>query len=71
MSVDDALLLAAIHKRYDWYLDMMIEDKKDFKRALDYIVELEFEEADTYMKKYGHQLIQHEPEESTKFLKCE
>ncbi|XP_026736012.1 vacuolar protein sorting-associated protein 11 homolog [Trichoplusia ni] len=69
VSIDDALSLAANHKRHDWYLKMMIEDKKDFRKALDYIVELEFEDADMYMRKYGHRLIQHEPEESTKFLK--
>lgn len=69
VSLDDALSLAANHKRHDWYLKMMIEDKKDFGRALDYIVELEFEDADFYMKKYGHRLVQHVPEESTKFLK--
>lgn len=48
---------------------MMIEDKKEFKQALDYIAELEFDDADCYMKKYGHKLIQHEPEESTELLK--
>ncbi|XP_028040568.1 vacuolar protein sorting-associated protein 11 homolog [Bombyx mandarina] len=69
VSVDDALSLAAIHKRHDCYLQIVIEDKKDFKQALDYIVELEFEDADAYMKKYGHRLIQHEPEDSTKLLK--
>ncbi|KAJ8712181.1 hypothetical protein PYW07_005023 [Mythimna separata] len=69
VSVDDALSLAANHKRHDWYLKMMLEDKKDYRRALDYIVELEFEDADLYMRQYGHRLIQHEPEESTRFLK--
>ncbi|XP_022822921.1 vacuolar protein sorting-associated protein 11 homolog [Spodoptera litura] len=69
VSVDDALSLAANYKRHDWYLKMMLEDKKDYRQALDYIVELEFEDADMYMKKYGHRLIQHEPEESTNFLK--
>ncbi|XP_060804733.1 vacuolar protein sorting-associated protein 11 homolog [Amyelois transitella] len=69
VSVDDALSLATNNKRHDWYLQIMIEDKKDYSRALDYMVELEFEDAETYMKKYGHTLIQHEPVESTKFLK--
>ncbi|XP_047535225.1 vacuolar protein sorting-associated protein 11 homolog [Vanessa atalanta] len=69
VSVDDALSLAANHKRHDWYLRMVIEDKKEFKQALDYIAELEFDDADMYMKKYGHKLIQHEPEESTNLLK--
>ncbi|CAB3246901.1 unnamed protein product [Arctia plantaginis] len=69
VSIDDALSLAANHKRHDWYLTMMIENKKDFAKALDYIEDLEFEDADNYMKKYGHRLMQHVPEESTKFLK--
>ncbi|XP_068617562.1 vacuolar protein sorting-associated protein 11 homolog [Battus philenor] len=69
VNANDALSLAANHKRHDWYLKIILEDKKDYKNALDYIAELEFEEADMYMKKYGHKLIQHEPEESTKLLK--
>lgn len=70
MSVDDALSLAANHKRHDWYLKIVLEDKKGYNTALDYISDLEFDEADMYMKKYGHKLIQHEPKESTKLLKC-
>ncbi|XP_053611188.1 vacuolar protein sorting-associated protein 11 homolog [Plodia interpunctella] len=69
VSVDDALSLAANNKRHDWYLTIMIEDKKDYSRALDYMLDLDFEDAEAFMKKYGHTLIQHEPEESTKFLK--
>ncbi|KAG6447658.1 hypothetical protein O3G_MSEX005084 [Manduca sexta] len=69
VSADDALSLAAIHKRHDWYMKVMLEDKKDYKGALDYIEDLEFEDADIYMKKYGHRLMQHEPEKSTQFLK--
>ncbi|CAK1555893.1 unnamed protein product [Leptosia nina] len=69
VSVDDALSLAANHNRHDWFLKMMIEDKKEYKQALDYIAELEFDDADCYMKKYGHKLIQHEPDESTDLLK--
>lgn len=68
-SVDDALSLAANHKRHDWYLKMVIEDKKAYKWALDYIAELEFEDAEIYMKKFGQKLMQHEPDETTKFLK--
>ncbi|XP_052751117.1 vacuolar protein sorting-associated protein 11 homolog isoform X2 [Galleria mellonella] len=69
VSVDDALSLAANNKRHDWYLKIMLEDKKDYRSALQYMLDLEFEDAEFYMKKYGHTLIQHEPEESTKFLK--
>ncbi|KPJ02358.1 Vacuolar protein sorting-associated protein 11-like [Papilio xuthus] len=69
VSVDDALSLAENHKRHDWYLKIVLEDKKEYKTALDYIADLEFDDADMYMKKYGHKLIQHEPKESTKLLK--
>ncbi|XP_059057678.1 vacuolar protein sorting-associated protein 11 homolog [Achroia grisella] len=69
VSVDDALSLASNNKRHDWYLKIMLEDKKEYSSALQYMLDLEFEDAEFYMKKYGHTLIQHEPEESTKFLK--
>ncbi|XP_041982097.1 vacuolar protein sorting-associated protein 11 homolog [Aricia agestis] len=69
VSIEDALSLAQNHKRHDWYLKMMIEDKKEYTQALDYIAELEFEDAEIYIKKYGHKLIQHAPNESTKLLK--
>ncbi|CAG9564964.1 unnamed protein product [Danaus chrysippus] len=69
VSATDALSLAYNYKRHDWYLKIVIEDKKDYKQALDYIYELKFEDAETYMKKYGHKLIQHVPEDSTDLLK--
>lgn len=69
VSVEDAISLAAIHKAHGWYLKMMVEDKKEYRKALDYIADLEFEDADTFMKQYGYKLIQHEPEQSTRFLK--
>ncbi|XP_063625804.1 vacuolar protein sorting-associated protein 11 homolog [Cydia splendana] len=68
VSIDDALSLAANHKRHDWYLKLMIQDKKAYSEALHYLSDLEFDDADAYMKKYGLKLIQHLPEESTEFL---
>ncbi|XP_073961973.1 vacuolar protein sorting-associated protein 11 homolog [Choristoneura fumiferana] len=68
VSIDDALSLAANHKRHDWYLKLMIEDKKAYAEALEYLADLEFEDADAHMKTYGLKLIQHLPKESTKFL---
>lgn len=65
------MALAANYKRHDWYLKIILEDKKDYKRALEYIAELDFDAADGFMRQYGHRLMQHEPEESTKFLKRE
>lgn len=69
VSPDDALLLARKHNRHDLFLKVLVEDKKDYQQALDHIADLEFDEADMYMKKYGHVLIQNVPEESTEFLK--
>jgi vacuolar protein sorting-associated protein 11 len=71
VSIDDALSLAAIHKRHDWCLKMLVEDRKEYARALDYMADLEFDCAELYMKKYGHTLIQHEPEIATNYLKRE
>lgn len=43
-STEDALLLAQKHGMHDWYLKIQIEDRADFKQALDYIGKLEFSE---------------------------
>ncbi|RVE45456.1 hypothetical protein evm_009891 [Chilo suppressalis] len=69
VSVEDALSLAMVHKRHDWVVKLLVEDRKEYSRALHYIADLEFEHAEFYMRKYGHALIQHEPEESTQLLK--
>nr|CAD7409648.1 unnamed protein product [Timema poppensis] len=68
-SSEDALMLAKKHGLHDWYLKIQIEDKENYKEALDYISCLEFEEAEANMKRYGNVLIQNAPEESTEFLK--
>lgn len=70
VSPDDALTLASNHKRHDWYLKIITEDKKDYQKALSYLSDLEFDDADLFMKKYGNVLIQHAPVESTEFLKA-
>lgn len=43
-SPEDALLLAQKHSKHEWYLRIQIEDKREFKKALEYIATLEFEE---------------------------
>ncbi|XP_034252535.1 vacuolar protein sorting-associated protein 11 homolog [Thrips palmi] len=68
-STEDALLLAQKHGMHDWYLKIQIEDRADFKQALDYIGKLEFSEAETNMKKYGCRILQSCPAEATQLLK--
>ncbi|XP_070156564.1 vacuolar protein sorting-associated protein 11 homolog isoform X1 [Polyergus mexicanus] len=68
-SSEDALLLAQKHGKHEWYLRIQIEDKREYKKALEYIATLEFEEAEVNMKKYGNILIENVPNESTQFLK--
>ncbi|XP_012139382.1 vacuolar protein sorting 11 isoform X2 [Megachile rotundata] len=68
-SPEDALLLAQKHNRHEWYLRIQIEDKHEYKKALEYMATLEFEEAESNMKKYGNILIENVPNESTQFLK--
>ncbi|XP_015430212.1 PREDICTED: vacuolar protein sorting-associated protein 11 homolog [Dufourea novaeangliae] len=69
-SPEDALLLAQKHGRHEWYLRIQIEDKHEYKKALEYMATLEFEEAEPNMKKYGKILIENVPDESTQFLKA-
>ncbi|PSN48268.1 hypothetical protein C0J52_03049, partial [Blattella germanica] len=68
-SSEDALLLAKKHGMHDWYLKIQIEDRNKYREALEYISSLEFEEAESNMKKYGNVLIENAPEEATQFLK--
>ncbi|XP_047107852.1 vacuolar protein sorting-associated protein 11 homolog isoform X3 [Schistocerca piceifrons] len=69
VSREDALMLAKKHGMHSWYLKIQIEDLLKYKEALEYIGSLEFEEAESNMKKYGNILIQHAPDEATQFLK--
>ncbi|KDR21303.1 Vacuolar protein sorting-associated protein 11-like protein [Zootermopsis nevadensis] len=68
-SPEDALLLAKKHGMHDWYLKIQLEDQAKYREALEYISSLEFEDAESNMKKYGNILLQNAPEESTHFLK--
>ncbi|XP_046409664.1 vacuolar protein sorting-associated protein 11 homolog isoform X1 [Neodiprion fabricii] len=68
-SSEDALLLATKHGKHEWFLRIQIEDKAEYKGALEYIATLDFEEAESNMKKYGSVLIEHVPNEATQFLK--
>lgn len=68
-SPEDALLLAKKHGKHDWYLKIQLEDRGKYREALEYISSLEFEDAESNMKKYGNILLQNAPEESTQFLK--
>ncbi|KAK0086649.1 hypothetical protein PV325_013769 [Microctonus aethiopoides] len=68
-SPEDAILLAKKHKKHEWYLRIQIEDKCEYKSALEYMETLEFDEAEANMKKYGNILIENVPNEATQFLK--
>lgn len=43
------MLLAKKHDRYEWYLRIQIEDKHEYKKALEYMATLDFEEVRWYM----------------------
>lgn len=62
-------MLAKKHEKHDWYIKLQIEDHQKYSDVLDYISNLNFEEAEHYMKKYGIILVEHIPNESTQFLK--
>lgn len=62
-------MLAKKHEKHDWYIKLQIEDHQKYSEVLEYISNLNFEEAEHYMKKYGTILVEHIPNESTQFLK--
>ena len=62
-------MLAQKHKKHQWYLRIQIEDKAEYKKALEYMATLNFAEAELNMKKYGNILIENIPNDSTQFLK--
>ncbi|KAK4874130.1 hypothetical protein RN001_013490 [Aquatica leii] len=68
-SPQEALMLAKKHKKHDWYIKIEIEDNRHYKEALEYISELNFEDAEIYTKKYGQILIKNVARDSTNFLK--
>lgn len=68
-SPEDALLLAQKHDLHHWHLKILIEDQQNYTVALDYIAQLEFEEAEENMKEYGSILVDHVPEQATELLK--
>lgn len=68
-SPAEALMLAKKYEKHDWYIKLQLEDHEKYSEVIDYIANLDFKDAEYYMKKYGNILIQHVPYESTQFLK--
>ena len=64
-----ALELAKKHGLHHWYLQIQLEDLKNFKDGLDYITSLDFFDAESNMTKYGTLLMKHLPQETTEVLK--
>ena len=65
---EHALELAKKHNYHDWYLQIQFS-KQSYKDGLEYISALDFENAETNIKKYGTLLIKHLPSETTQLLK--
>ncbi|ESN94748.1 hypothetical protein HELRODRAFT_102934 [Helobdella robusta] len=63
-----ALHVAEKYNKTDWLLKIQLEQIKDYKKALDCISKLDREEAELYMKKYGKELLEAEPDLTTKFI---
>ncbi|KFM62524.1 Vacuolar protein sorting-associated protein 11-like protein, partial [Stegodyphus mimosarum] len=64
-----ALYLAEHHDQHEWYLKILLEDLKDYDKALKYIAKLDFEAAEGNMKAYGKVLMTEVPEQTTQLLK--
>lgn len=68
-SVDHALALAKRNLKYDSCISILIEDKRAYDAALDYIAELPFEYAQKNLKKIGNVLMKKCPQRTTELLK--
>ncbi|KAJ8946786.1 hypothetical protein NQ314_008769 [Rhamnusium bicolor] len=68
-SPAEALMLAKKHEKHDWYIKLQIEDHQKYSDVIDYIANLNFEDAEHYMKIYGNILVENVPYESTQLLK--
>ena len=66
---DHALELARKHNLHDWYLQIQLDDMQNYPDGLDYISNLNFEPAESNMRKYGAALIKNLPEKTTNLLK--
>ncbi|CAE1174781.1 VPS11 [Acanthosepion pharaonis] len=66
---EHALFLAEKHNIHEWYLKIQLEDIKDYKKAVEYIGKLKFEEAEENLKKYGKILMSEVPQPTTELLK--
>lgn len=60
--------LARTHHKHEWYFKILLEDKKSYQEALEYIRSLEFKEAEKNMKQYGKAMVNNLPELTTEFL---
>ncbi|EAT44793.1 AAEL003887-PA [Aedes aegypti] len=68
-SVEQAMSLAKAHKKHDLCLSILTEDLGRYEEALEYIMQLEFHEAEKNVKKYGVLLMEHCPEKTIHLLK--
>ncbi|XP_055606181.1 vacuolar protein sorting-associated protein 11 homolog [Uranotaenia lowii] len=68
-SVEQALALAKVHRKHDLCLSILTEDLSRYDEALVYIQQLPFTEAERNVKKYGHLLMEHCPNQTIVLLK--
>lgn len=63
------MALSSKYRRHDKHIKIQIENKKDYKQALQYIEKLKFDDALHAMRNYGKSLIKEEPKLTTQLLK--
>eukprot|EP00124_Ichthyophonus_hoferi_P000529 Ihof_evm7s20 gene=Ihof_evmTU7s20 len=63
-----SLDMAKEHGKHGWYLKIQMDDMADYQSALSYLSTLPYNEAGTYLKKYGTALVQALPGPTTTLL---
>ena len=67
--IDEAFELAKFNNKHDHAVGILIEDMKDYSKAIDYIAELTYDDAERNLMKYGNVLMQHCSDKVVELLK--
>ncbi|KAG0185380.1 hypothetical protein DFQ28_009464 [Apophysomyces sp. BC1034] len=65
---EHAVYLAEKFQEHDLYLDIVIEDMRNYDTAISYIRKLNYQEADNNLRKYSKTLLSRLPEQTTQLL---
>lgn len=67
--IEQALELAKYNEKHEYVVSMMIEDIKQYENAVNYLMKLSYDKAESNIIKYGNLLMSYVPQKFTELLK--